>query len=107
MRARSRVSSLALLVAGVASILPLSTSAQGPSAPSAPSPATTTSAPAAPAGAATAASAPATSPETPVLITSPRADAFISGNTVLRAAIDPSVSAQAVQFFVDGRQFCS
>ena len=107
MRARSRVSSLALLVAGAASILTLSTSAQGPSAPSAPSPATTTSAPAAPAGASTAASAPATSPETPVLITSPRADAFISGNTVLRAAIDPSVSAQAVQFFVDGRQFCS
>ena len=36
MRPRSRVSSLALLVAGAASILTLSTSAQGPSAPSAP-----------------------------------------------------------------------
>jgi VWFA-related protein len=99
------VSALALVLAGAASLLTLSTSAQGPSVPSAPSPPPATSA--APAPAAPTASSPATSPETPVLITAPRADAFISGATMLRAAVDPSVNAQAVQFFVDGRQFCS
>lgn len=48
-----------------------------------------------------------TSPTEPVLITSPSTNAYISGITRLRAAIDASVTPQTVTFFVDGRQFCS
>jgi len=66
---------------------------------------------AAPSSAATpaprAAAAPATSTASPVIISSPSADAYVSGVTMLRVAIDSSVAAKAVQFFVDGRQFCS
>ncbi len=51
--------------------------------------------------------APPTSPAVPALITSPNADAYVSGLTILRAAIDPSVTPQSVTFFVDGRQFCT
>jgi len=54
-----------------------------------------------------AAAAPATSAASPVIISSPSADAYVSGVTMLRVAIDSSVAAKAVQFFVDGRQFCS
>ena len=46
-------------------------------------------------------------PAVPAAISSPSADAYISGVTVLRATIDPAIAAQSVTFFVDGRQFCS
>ncbi|MGE3959538.1 MAG: VWA domain-containing protein [Vicinamibacterales bacterium] len=48
-----------------------------------------------------------TTPAMPVAITSPAADAYVSGVTRLRAAIDPSLTPQSVTFFVDGRQFCA
>lgn len=38
---------------------------------------------------------------------SPTGDTYISGVTILRAAVDPAVTVQSVTFFVDGRQFCS
>lgn len=47
-----------------------------------------------------------TTPESPVAVASPRADAYVSGLTRLRAAIDPTLQPQSVIFFVDGRQFC-
>src|SRR4051794_40724158 len=46
-------------------------------------------------------------PEAPRLaILSPDSDAYVSGLTVLRAAIDPPDAASALSFFVDGRQLC-
>jgi len=44
---------------------------------------------------------------TSVAITSPLADAYVSGLTPLRAAIDTTVPVGSVAFFVDGRQSCS
>ncbi|MBI3491011.1 MAG: VWA domain-containing protein [Acidobacteria bacterium] len=40
-------------------------------------------------------------------ILSPEADAYVSGPTLLRARVDPPDAAQAVTFFVDGRQVCA
>lgn len=51
--------------------------------------------------------APRATPAVPAAISSPSADAYVSGVTVLRAAIDPAIAVQSVTFFVDGRQFCS
>ena len=84
MRGAVRASARALLLALAGSVLTLATAHQGGPAPS---PALTTT-------------------ETPVVISSPSASAYISGVTALRAAIDPSVPVQSVTFFVDGRQFC-
>jgi VWFA-related protein len=51
--------------------------------------------------------APAATPIAPAAISSPTADAYLSGPTTLRAAIDPAMTVTSVTFFVDGRQFCS
>ena len=50
---------------------------------------------------------PVATPAIPVVISSPSADAYVSGPTPLRVSIDPSVQVRNVTFFVDGRQFCS
>ncbi len=97
-----RASALALLLALAGGVLTLATAQQGGPAESAASP---RPAPV-PAAAAPAAPSP-TTPEAPVVITSPSASAYISGVTPLRAAIDASVPVQSVTFFVDGRQFCA
>jgi VWFA-related protein len=39
-------------------------------------------------------------------ILSPQPDSYLSGETTLRASLDPSDAATAVTFFVDGRQIC-
>ena len=49
----------------------------------------------------------ATIPPTAIAITSPAADAYVSGTTALRAAIESNVPVGSVTFFVDGRQSCS
>ncbi len=56
---------------------------------------------------AVAGAAPPARAASPVEISSPSAETYISGTTTLRAAIDPAVDVQSVTFFVDGRQFCS
>lgn len=91
-----------LACSGVVLLGPLA--AQGPPADS---PAAVS--PAAPSAAAPTAAAPAAPPTaaTPAEISSPSADAYISGTTMLRATIDPSIPVQSVTFFVDGRQFCA
>lgn len=71
-----------------------------------PASATTAGAGAVPAVSADIVTAPVTTPESPVAITSPKGDAYVSGATTLRAAIDPSLVPRLVTFFVDGRQFC-
>src|SRR4051794_30546929 len=46
-------------------------------------------------------------PTTPKLtILSPADDSYVSGETILRANVDPPDAASAVIFFVDGRQQC-
>jgi VWFA-related protein len=50
---------------------------------------------------------PPVTPASPAAISSPDADAFLSGPTMLRAAIDPTLTTDSVTFFVDGRQLCS
>ncbi len=42
-----------------------------------------------------------------VHILSPSADAYISGQTVLRAVVDPVGAASTIIFYVDGRQVCT
>jgi Ca-activated chloride channel homolog len=54
-----------------------------------------------------AAPAPVTSPASPVIISAPSPEAYVSGVTMIRAAVDPSVTIQSVAFFIDGRQLCS
>jgi Ca-activated chloride channel family protein len=39
-------------------------------------------------------------------ILSPADDAYVSGDTMLRASVDPADAVSAVIFFVDGRQLC-
>lgn len=58
---------------------------------------------AAPAGAQT---PPQASADPDVSIAAPEADAYLSGLTALRAAVDPPQAARGVTFFVDGRQVC-
>jgi VWFA-related protein len=60
-----------------------------------------------PAATAAVSPAPVVSAAAPVAIASPDAEAYLSGMTKLRAAIDQSLTPQNVTFFVDGRQFCS
>jgi Ca-activated chloride channel family protein len=43
----------------------------------------------------------------PLQITSPEADSYVSGPTVLRAAIEPSASPTRVIFFADGQEICA
>ena len=97
MHGAGRASALALLLACAAGGLTLATS-QEPTA--VPPSASAVPVPRPPA-------APAATPASPVIISSPSADAYVSGVTMLRVVVDTSVAAQAVQFFVDGRQFCS
>ncbi|HUR36145.1 MAG TPA: VWA domain-containing protein [Vicinamibacterales bacterium] len=102
MKNRSARVALVAVLASAGSVLILATGHQDPTS----MPATAT--PPVPAAAAAVPSADAAvSAATPVLITSPSADAYISGLTTLRAAIDASVAPESVQFFVDGRQFCT
>ena len=54
-------------------------------------------------GAAAALEAP---PATLLTILSPAEDSYVSGETTLRARLDPPDAASAVIFFVDGRQLC-
>jgi len=42
----------------------------------------------------------------PLQIVSPQPDSYISGPTVLRAAVDPSTTPSRVVFFADGREVC-
>ena len=102
MRCFLRVAAVTLAVACAGGIL--LRAAQSP----APGPAVTTSspAPAAPAGPVTP-TGPVATPATPVVISSPSADAYVSGPTPLRVSIDPTIQVRNVTFFVDGRQFCS
>jgi len=93
-----RASALGLLLACAAGVLMLAAPQEPPAA--VPPSSAVSPAPRAPA-------TPATSAASPVIISSPSADAYVSGVTMLRVAIDPSVAAKAVQFFVDGRQLCS
>ena len=102
MRAPVRASALALLLALAGGVLTLATAQQAGPEGAATRPAST-----APAASAAPAAPSLTTPESPVVITSPSASAYISGVTPLRAVIDPSVTVQNVTFFVDGRQFCS
>ena len=74
----------------------------GPASSPSPAPA----APAVPAGPVVP-TGPVATPAIPVVISSPSADAYVSGPTPLRVSIDPSVQVRNVTFFVDGRQFCS
>jgi VWFA-related protein len=49
-----------------------------------------------------------TAAQTPAIrITSPAADAIVSGNTMLEAVVDPSVAVETVSFFVNGRLVCT
>ncbi len=105
MRCFLRVAAVTLAVACVGGILlgAAQSPAQGPAAASSsPAPA----APAAPTGP-VAPAGPVATPAMPVVISSPSADAYVSGPTPLRVSIDPSVQVRNVTFFVDGRQFCS
>src|SRR6266513_593053 len=45
-------------------------------------------------------------PSAQLTILSPVEDAYVSGETTLRAQLDPPDAASAVIFFVDGRQRC-
>jgi Ca-activated chloride channel family protein len=99
MHGAGRASALALLLACAAGALTLATS-QEPTVMPPPTSAAPVPRPPAPL-------APATTPASPVIISSPSADAYVSGVTMLRVVVDTSVAAQTVQFFVDGRQFCS
>jgi len=98
MHTRGRASVLGLLLACAAGALMLA-APQEPPAVASPS--------SAPAPVPRPPATPATSTASPVVISSPSADAYVSGVTMLRVAIDSSVAAKTVQFFVDGRQFCS
>ena len=49
---------------------------------------------------------PPASADPDVSIATPEADAYLSGLTPLRAAVDPPEAATSVTFFVDGRQVC-
>ena len=51
-------------------------------------------------------SAQAPSPAARLTILSPEPDTYLSGQTTLRAALDPPDAASAVVFFADGRQIC-
>lgn len=84
MRLRSFAAAVAL--AGAAGVLTRAGAAQSPPPPP----------PAPPAAAAPA-----------VTITSPTAEAYVSGVTPLRAALDTQAPIRNVTFFVDGRQSCS
>ncbi|MFN7917743.1 MAG: VWA domain-containing protein [Vicinamibacterales bacterium] len=103
MDVRLRVVVLAALLACAATVL--IRAGQEPLG-SGPRPAAAPSATATPAAAADVVTAPITTPESPVVITSPKGDAYVSGATKLRVAIDPSLVPRAVTFYVDGRQFC-
>lgn len=103
LRTRLVVSVLALACACSALILAAAPQRAATSSTSAPSAAATP----APARTEAATAAPTTTPASPVVITSPGTESYISGVTALRASVDPSVSVQSVTFFVDGRQFCS
>jgi hypothetical protein len=103
-RVQGRLPTLALLIAASAGTLLLATPPQSPAGAPArpPAPAPVAAPPPA------AESAPSvTTPAAPVAIVSPSPDAYVSGTTLLRAAIDPSLTPQTVTFFVDGRQFCN
>jgi VWFA-related protein len=96
----SRASAFAFLLVCSGGVLARATAPQEPSSSTLPAPA-----PAAPVR--PSAAPPPTSPAAPVIISSPAAEAYISGVTMVRVAIDASVAVQSVQFFVDGRQLCS
>ena len=78
---------LTLTLASAGSVLMIAAAPQEPAAPSSAPPLTTAAA--------------------PIAIVSPTGETYISGVTILRAAVDPAVTVQSVTFFVDGRQFCS
>ena len=99
MRCFTRAAALTLAIACAASVLTRAAQ-QAPARPPAAASSPTPSAPAAP-------PPPVTTPALPVVITSPGADAYVSGSTPLRVSIDPSVEVRNVTFFIDGRQFCS
>ena len=105
MRCFLQVAAVTLAVACAGGIL--LRAAQSPAA--GPAAASSRPAPAAPAAQAgpVASAGPVATPTTPVVISSPSADAYVSGPTPLRVSIDPSVQVRNVTFFVDGRQFCS
>lgn len=115
MRRFLRVAAVTLAVACAGGILlgAAQSPVAGPAAASqspVPGPATSPSpapaAPAVPAGPVVP-TGPVATPAIPVVISSPSADAYVSGPTPLRVSIDPSVQVRNVTFFVDGRQFCS
>ena len=105
MRCFLRVASVTLAVACAGGIL-LGAAQSPATGPAAGASNAAPTAPAAPAGTA-APAGPVATPATPVVISSPSADAYVSGPTPLRVSIDPSVQVRNVTFFVDGRQFCS
>ena len=99
-----RTSAVAVMLGLAGSVLTLAQPPQGPS-PSAVAVARGTSSPSS--TEAPAVPAPVVSPSSPVVISAPSPEAYVSGATMLRAAVDPSVTVQSVAFFVDGRQLCS
>jgi VWFA-related protein len=113
MRSPISSSALSLILASTCGVLMLAMPQQEATAPAAPSapgrsaPASPPPAASAPAAAPAASTGPVATLATPVVINSPSADTYISGDTPLRASIDPSLPVQNVTFFVDGRQFCS
>lgn len=114
MRLPVRAPLLALLLASIAGVLALAHAPQEATpgvATSRPAPGTTPASgsapPPTPDAPGPAAAPPVTSAAAPLAILSPTADAYVSGITALRAAIDESVPVKSVVFFVDGKQFCS
>lgn len=114
MRWRVRSPLLALLLAFTAGVLTLARAPQeitSATANTTPGPGATpisgAAASAPPDAPGPAAAPPVTSMTAPVAILSPTADAYVSGSTALRAAIDESVPVKSVVFFVDGRPFCT
>ena len=51
-------------------------------------------------------SPPSQTPAAKLTILSPAEESYVSGETTLRANLDPAGAASAVVFFVDGRQLC-
>src|SRR5437764_15383276 len=49
---------------------------------------------------------PSQTPAAKLTILSPAEESYVSGETTLRANLDPAGAASAVVFFVDGRQLC-
>jgi VWFA-related protein len=97
MHPAARASALALMLACAGTVLTLARAPQEPSGP-----VSSSAAPDTPAARHT-----ATTPASPVAITSPTADAYLSGTVLLKAAVYATIPIRTVTFFIDGRQLCS